>query len=369
MAENGKEIDALLRLVDKYKASDLHIKTGAPPMLRIATNLRPLEMPPITHVQAKALAMSIMSEDQQRRFGESGSYDLAYGLEGVGRFRVNIFRQRGSVSMAIRRVTSVIPRFEELHLPPKPFEKIAEMEQGLVIVSGITGSGKSTSLASVIDYINERRRCHIVTIEDPIEYLHRDKKAFVNQREVGIDVVSFKDALRYVVRQDPDVILVGEMRDEETFQTALTAAETGHLVFGTLHSSTAPQTFGRILDLFTADRQDQIRQGLTFNLKAIVCQKLLPSIKPGVRLVPSVEILFVNSTVQKLIRERKDAEIAGVLRAGKDEGMQDFNQSLLHLVKDGFVARDVAMSVSPNPDALEMNLKGIFLAEDRRIIS
>src|SRR5581483_5883092 len=223
-------------------------------------------------------------------------------------------------------------------LPGETLRKIAGFRQGLVVVAGVTGSGKSTTLAAMIELINSTRRCHIVTIEDPIEYLYKDKKAFVNQREVGIDVPSFATALKSVVRQDPDVILIGEMRDPETFETALTAAETGHLVFGTLHASTVSQTFGRIIDLFPPERERQIRQSLRFSLKAVICQKILPSIKAGTGLVPAQEILIVNPTVQKLIMEGDDKKIEQVLRAGKEEGMQDFNQSLVALVQGGFIA-------------------------------
>jgi twitching motility protein PilT len=311
----------------------------------------------------------ILTPSQKAQFERDTDLDFAYSIPGAGRFRLNVFRQRGAVSIAVRRVSSEIPSFEELHLPGETLRKIASMKQGLVVVAGVTGSGKSTTLAAMIEYINSTRRVHIVTIEDPIEYLYKDKKAFINQREIGIDVPSFQVALKSVVRQDPDVILIGEMRDPETFETALTAAETGHLVFGTLHSSTVAQTFGRIIDLFPPERERQIRQSLRFSLKAIVCQMILPSIKQGVGLVPCQEILIVNSTAQKLIADGEDKKLEQVVRGGKEDGMQDFNQSLVQLVQQGLISDKTALEASHNPEQLQMNLKGIFLGEDRKIVS
>jgi twitching motility protein PilT len=238
----------------------------------------------------------------------------------------------------------------------------------MVILAGPTGCGKSTTLACVLDYINMTDKCHVVTIEDPIEYLFVDKKSFFNQREIGIDVNSFPKALKHVVRQDPDVILVGEMRDVESFDAGLIAAETGHLVFGTIHASSAAQTIGRLLDLFPTDRQPLIRQGLSFNLKSIICQKILPSCKEGVKMVPAVEIMLTNSTIQKLIANCEDKKIQDVIRGGEEEGMQDFNQSIVKLINAGLISKKVGMEYSPNPEQLKMNLQGIFLGEDRRIL-
>jgi len=271
---------------------------------------------------------------------------------------VNVFRQRGSISMAARRVLTDIPNFEQLHLPPV-MSKIAEYAQGLIILSGITGSGKSTTLAAMLDHINETRRCHIVTIEDPIEYLLTDKKAFVNQREIAIDVPSFKVALKHVVRQDPDVILVGEMRDDETFAAGLTAAETGHLVFGTLHSSSVASTFGRILEFFPPARHEVVRTSLMFNLRAIVSQKLLPSIKEGINLVPATEVMLMTPIMRKLIKDGEDNKITDAIRGGVEEGMHDFTESLKNLVLNGFVEIKEAMEAAPNEEALKMALKGI----------
>jgi twitching motility protein PilT len=261
-----------------------------------------------------------------------------------------------------------IPTFQDLNLPAPVLEQIASYNQGLVILAGVTGSGKSTTIAAMIEYINSNQKCHIVTIEDPIEYLYSDKKSFINQREVGVDVDSFKSALKYVVRQDPDVILVGEMRDAETLEAGLQAAETGHLVFGTLHASDVSSTVGRILDLFPADREKQIRQSLSFNLKAVVCQKLLPSCKEGISAVVAQEIMTNNITIQKLILMGEDKKIKDVVRGATQEGMQDFNQALVKLVNENFISKDMALSVSTNPDQLKMNLKGIYLGQDKGII-
>lgn len=361
-------MENFLRMTDKYGASDLHIKTSASPYLRIDGSIRSLDTELLSPDKVRDLIYSILTDEQIKEFEATGNMDLSYGLEGVGRFRINVFRQRGSISAAIRRVNVKIPNFKELNLPGETMEKIASFRNGLVIVSGITGSGKSTTLSAVLDYINTHRKCHIITIEDPIEYLHEDKMAFVNQREIGIDVDSFRTAMRYVVRQDPDIILIGELRDEETFQVALSAAETGHLVLGTLHGSSCAQTFSRILDLFPAGKQDQIRQGLQFNLKAILCQKLMPSKKEGIALVPAVEILISNPILRKIIHEKQDDRITDVLRGGREEGMQDFTQSLHDLVKDGLVEKKVAMSFAPNPEALQMLLQGIVMDDSRSIV-
>lgn len=369
--ENGSpktEMENLLRMTHKYGASDLHLKMGGPPYLRIDGNVRSLDIATLTPEKVKSLVYSILTEDQIATFEEKGDIDLSYGVAGVGRFRVNVFRQRGAISTAIRKVNVKIPVFSELNLPAETMKKICAFRDGLVIISGITGSGKSTTLAAIIDYINTHRKCHIITIEDPIEYLYEDKMAFINQREVGIDVESFSSALRYVVRQDPDVILIGEMRDEETFATALSAAETGHLVLGTLHSSSCSQTFSRILDLFPSQRQDQIRQGLQFNLRCIICQRLMPGKTDDAKVVPALEILFSNPILRKMIKEKEDNKIADVIRAGKEEGMIDFTQSLCELIKSGLVDKKVGISFAPNPQALEMLLQGIVVDDSRAII-
>jgi twitching motility protein PilT len=278
-----------------------------------------------------------------------------------------VVHERGNVAVAMRRVNTSIPSFADLNLP-NDVKKITEYEQGLIIVAGPTGSGKSTTLACILDYINSTQKTHMVTIEDPIEYLFTDKKSFVNQREIGIDVPDFHQALKHVVRQDPDVILVGEMRDYVSFDAALMASETGHLVFATIHASSAPQCIGRLLDLFPTERQPLIRQSLAFNLKAILCQRLLPAAKEGVKMVPAVEVLFNNATAQKLIMNCEDKKLSDLIRASKEEGMQDFNMSLVDLINKGLITKKIALQYSPNPEQLKMNLQGIYLGDDHRIL-
>jgi twitching motility protein PilT len=360
---DNKEIHKLFRLMPKYGASDLHLKVGSTPVFRISGALRNLELQPLTAPQVKKLIYDILTDEQARTLEQQGDVDLAYSMDERTRFRINVYHQRGNLSIAARLVNATIPSFDDLHLPAATMERICNFDQGFVIVSGVTGSGKSTTLAGMIEYINTTTRCHIVTIEDPIEYLYADRRSIINQREVGIDVPSFRDALRYVVRQDPDVILLGEMRDTETVQAGLSAAETGHLVFGTLHSSTVSQTFSRILEFFEAGRQRQVRTSLQFNLRAIICQKLLPSIKPGTRRIPALEIMIVNAPIAKLIEQAEDARILDVVKQSRDEGMLDFNRSLYDLLQQGYVERDVALTASPNAAALEAMLQGVFVSE------
>lgn len=372
MPANEPEIYKLFRLMEKYRASDLHLKSNSPPVLRVAGSLRKLDLPPLSAQQVWDLVSEILSPDQADILTKTGNMDLAHAFENnsgkLARVRINAFRQRGDISLVARRVNTSIPSFEELHLPGDVFRKLATLEDGLILVAGITGSGKSTTLAAMVDYINSLRRCHIVTVEDPIEYIFEDKKAFVNQREIGLDVESFPLALKHVVRQDPDVIVLGEMRDDVTIQTGLTAAETGHLVFGTLHASTVPQTISRILDLFPGDRQDQIRMGLEFNLRSIICQKLLPSIRQELDRVPALELMIVNPIIKKLIRTGEQEKIAQAIRSGQKEGMIDFTSHLVQLVKESYIDKAVALGAAPNPDLLEMNLQGIVLDEGRGII-
>ena len=361
------QITKLLEMMAKHNASDLHLKPFSSPIFRVGGTPLRMDTPPLNDEEIEKLTRSMMTEDQIKRFDDTGTVDFACGIHNVGRYRVNVFRQRGSVSTAIRRVRFVIPSLDDLNLPAS-VGKLADFPMGLVLCAGITGSGKSTTLASVIDIINHNHRYHILTIEDPIEYLYRDDKSFVNQREVGVDVDSFRTALKYMVREDPDVILIGEMRDSETVETALISAETGHLVFGTVHSGSAAQTIGRVLDFFPSHRHDQIRQVLHFVLRAVIVQQLLPGCRKDAPMVPAVELMIVNPAIRKLIREGDDEKIADVIRSSQQEGMQDMNQSLVDLVKKGLIAEQTAMEASPNPEALAMNLKGIYLGSDRGTI-
>ncbi|MFH1706735.1 MAG: PilT/PilU family type 4a pilus ATPase [Planctomycetota bacterium] len=361
------EFERLFKLMEKFDASDLHLKAGATPIFRVHGKIHRMKGEKLLGDDVRKLAYSIMTEDQRARFALNNVHDFAYSAPGIGRFRVNAYAQRGTVSIAARRVKTRIPTFEELNLPPV-LNRIAAAQAGLVIVGGVTGSGKSTTLAAILDLVNKTRACHILSIEDPIEYLHMDAKAFVNQREVGIDVENYNTALKYAVRQDPDVILIGEMRDAESFDTALMAAETGHLVLGSIHTSGAPQTIGRILDLFGADRHPAIRQLLRFNFVAIVCQKLLRGKQEQYPRVPCVEVMMSTPVTRKLIGEAEDVKLSDAIRAGKADGMQDFNTSLVDLIHKDLISRDEAFKSSPNPEALKMNLKGIYLDQDRKII-
>jgi twitching motility protein PilT len=361
-AYRDPEVNKLFRMVMKHEGSDLHLKVGLPPMMRLKGDIRQMQMDPLTQEDMERLIYPIMNERQRRTLDDTGGSDFAHVVgQDECRFRVNLFKQRGRFSLVARRVNTSIPTFEKLGLPPS-IEKLCHYDQGMIILAGITGSGKTTTIASMLDYINERERVHILTIEDPIEFTFRDKKAVVNQREVGLDVCDWRTALKHAVREDPDIILVGEMRDADTFEAGIHAAETGHLVFGTIHASSAASTIGRILDLFPADMHHAVRQSLGFNLKAVVAQKLLPSIKPGVQRVPTNEIMIVNPTIRDLILKSEDKKLADAIRIGFLEGMLDFTESLRQLVERGDVDRSAALEVAPNPEQLKMALKGIKVA-------
>jgi twitching motility protein PilT len=356
------EVDKLFRMVMKHEGSDLHLKVGLPPMMRLKGIIRHMEMRPLSQDDMERLVYPIMSERLRNMLEETGGADFAHVVgNDECRFRVNFFKQRGRLSLVARRVNNNVPTFAKLGLPPS-IEKLCHYDQGMIMLAGVTGSGKSTTIASMLDFINERERVHILTIEDPIEYMFTDKKAVINQREVGLDVSDWNTALKHAVREDPDIILVGEMRDRDTFEAGINAAETGHLVFGTIHASSAPSTIGRILDLFPADMHNAIRQALAFNLKAIVCQKLIPSIKPGVQRVPTNEIMILNPTVRELIIKGEDKKLSDAIRIGFLEGMLDFTESLRQLVERGDVDKAAALEVAPNPEALKMAIKGIKVA-------
>ena len=363
------EANKLFRMVMKHKGSDLHLKVGIPPCMRLGGVLRQMQMPVLTRHDMERLMFPLLTARQLKIFEDEGGVDLAHIVyDGTleTRFRVNLFRARGKISLVARRVNNQIPNFESLGLPAVMSE-LTQYEQGIVILAGVTGSGKSTTIASMLQYINERERMHIVTIEDPIEFTFTDDKSIFNQRELGIDVMDFHKALKDAVRQDPDIILVGEMRDQDTFSAALHAAETGHLVFGTIHASSAPSTISRILDLFPREMHAPLRQNLAFNLKAVVAQKLLVTTKElqakGISRVPTNEIMRSNPTVRKLILNEEDTKLGDAIRIGKEEGMQDFTESLKQLVQAEKIERAVAFEVAPNVEQLKMSLKGISVAQ------
>jgi len=341
----------LLKNMTESGASDLHISTGTPPRLRVDGKLRVMDHPPLTPTDTKALCYSILTDAQKHRFEEHNELDLSFGIKGLSRFRANIFMQRGAVAGAFRTIPFQIRTFNELGLPDIVNE-LVKKPRGLILVTGPTGSGKSTTLAAMIDRINDERHEHIITVEDPIEYLHNHKKCLINQREVNADTLSFKAALKYVLRQDPDVVLIGEMRDLETIEAALTVSETGHLTLATLHTNSAVQTINRIIDVFPAHQQEQIRVQLSFVLEGILSQQLLPR-KSGQGRVMSVEILVPNPAIRNLIREDKVHQIYSQMQTGQSRsGMQTMNQSLFDLYTKGLISYEEAMGRSMIPEEL-----------------
>lgn len=361
-ARREPEVNKLFRVVMKHEGSDLHLKVGQPPMMRLKGAIRRMEMRPLTQEDMERLFYPILEPHLRKILDHTGGVDFAHVVgQDECRFRVNLFKQRGRLSLVARRVSTKIPSFEGLHLPPT-IEKLCHFDQGLIILAGVTGSGKSTTIASMLEYINTNEPVHILTVEDPIEFMFTDKKAVINQREVGLDVSDWTMALKHAVRQDPDIILVGEMRDRDTFEAGIHAAETGHLVFGTIHASSSASTVSRILDLFPPDMHNAVRQALAFNLKAVICQKLVPSIKPGIQRVPTNEIMIVNPTIRELIIKSEDSKLSDAIRIGFIEGMLDFTESLYQLVTTEYVDKSVALEFAPNPEQLKMALKGIKVA-------
>jgi twitching motility protein PilT len=356
--ENASQIQLhqLLRAMIEKGASDLHITTGQSPLLRIDGAIVPLKLPKLEPVDTKRLCYTILTEEQKIQFEQNNELDFAFGVRGLSRFRANIFMQRDNVAGAFRTIPFKILTFEELGLPAIVPE-LANKPSGLVLVTGPTGSGKSTTLASIIDKINSDQRLHIITIEDPIEYLHPHKLSVVNQREIGTDTESFKIALKYVLRQDPDVVLVGEMRDLETIEAALTISETGHLVFATLHTNSAVSTINRIIDVFPPHQQQQVRVKLSFVLQGVVSQQLIPRMgSPGRTL--AMEVLIPNPAIRNLIREDKIHQIYSQMQVGQEKhGMQTLNQSLFSLWARRIISLEEAMGRSLEPDELRMMME------------
>ena len=358
------EINKVFRQLIKHKGSDLHMQVGKPPILRVRGTLRELQMEPITREKMWQLFEPMLDDRLKQIYFDEGGCDFSYVVEQDGepwRFRVNLFQQLGNPGMVSRKVERFIPDFAGLNLPPI-VEQLCKFDQGMVLLAGVTGSGKSTTIASMLNWINHNMRKHILTIEDPIEFVYTPDKCLINQREVGLDVKDFKIAMKHAVREDPDIMLVGEMRDMETFETAMHAAETGHLVFGTIHASSAPSTIGRILDLFPQEMHQALRGSMDFNMRAIIAQKLLRTIceeGKGPGRVPIVEIMTFNPTVRKLILEGEDEKLPAAMRIGKEEGMQRFNDSLYHFIQKEYVSRADAFEISPNVEELKMLIKGI----------
>ena len=358
-------VDKYFRALVKLEGSDLHMKVGQPPIIRVHGTLKPLNREPVDSEEMTRLLVPMLDKRAQGIFEEEGGADFAYTVDVDGttwRFRVNMLQQLGKMGLVARRVNNHIPNFEGLHLPPV-MESLCHYEQGMVLLAGVTGSGKSTTIASMLNFINRHYTKHILTLEDPIEFVFKDEKCLINQREVGMDVVDFGVGMKHAVREDPDIILVGELRDEETFMTAINAAETGHLVFGTIHASTAPSTIGRILDLFPEDMHGAIRSAIAMNMKAIVAQKLLKSIKKDVGRVPTCEVMTFSPMIRKLVLEGGDHKLSDAIRIGEEEGMQDFTKSLKDLVDTELIDRPTAFQVAPNKEELKMRLKGIQVSQ------
>jgi len=358
MSSTDLSIANLLGILVENRGSDLHIQVGEVPMGRIDGDLGRFSVDPLTEADVWKLIGEILGSDEKvEHFKRRRDADSAISIEGLGRFRVNLFYQRNQPGAVLRTIGTSILTIDDLGLP-QILKKVADFNQGLILVTGATGSGKSTTLAAMVDYINATKSCHIMTLEDPIEFLHANQQCLINQREMEQDSADFAAALKHVLRQDPDVILIGEMRDVESVNVALTAAETGHLVLGTLHTSDAPESLDRIINMFPTDKIHQIRMQLSTGLLAILCQKLIP--KDGGGRAAALEIMINTPRIKKLILEGDTTKIQGAIQASRLDGMQTFNQCLADLVKEGVIEEATAMEYSPKPDELKMNIKGIF---------
>jgi twitching motility protein PilT len=347
-------------------ASDVHLKIGSPVIFRINRQLIAIECPLPTEEWMNKIVAQVTPAHWRGRIDEEREADFSYFVPGIGRFRTNLFQQRGQWCLAMRYVKTHVPSFEELGLLQQ-VRRIAESPRGIVLVAGSTGCGKSTTLAAMIEHINANFKKHIITLEDPIEYVFEDNQSVCEQREVGLDTLSFHHALKHILRQDPDIIMIGEMRDSTSFSTAMSAADTGHLVLSTVHTTNASQTVSRILDFFKAEEREQIRRQLAGTLQAVICQRMVSTIAGS--MTPALEIMINTATVKKLIEENRLDKLQAAIETGTDDGMLNFNQALFQLVKDGKVSEQEALAKATNPQALEMNFKGIFLDEGRRILT
>jgi len=355
----------ILKIAVEGGASDVHIKVGAPVIFRINRQLVAIECPYPAEDWMNSIVKQVTPPHLIQKLEAEREVDFSYFVPGLGRFRTNLFQQRGSWCFAMRFVKTSVPSFEDLGLLPI-LKQIAESPRGIILIAGSTGSGKSTTLAAMIEHINGNFKKHIVTLEDPIEFVFEDNQSVIEQREVGLDTQSFHHALKHVLRQDPDIIMVGEMRDSVSFTAAMSAADTGHLVLSTLHTTNAAQSISRILDFFKAEEREQIRRQLCGCLQAVICQRMVTTVSGT--MTPALEILINTPTVKKLIEENRLDKLPAAIETGVEDGMLNFNQSLFQLVKEGKVSQKEAMAKASNPQALEMNFKGIFLDEGRRIL-
>ena len=355
----------ILAIAVQGGASDVHIKIGTPVIFRINGQLVPIEAPVPTEEWMNNVVEHAVPRHAKKRLDEEREVDFSYFAPGAGRFRTNVFQQRGQWCLAMRYVKTNIPSFEELGLLPI-LKKIAESPRGIVLIAGSTGSGKSTTLAAMIQHINHTYKKHIITLEDPIEFVFDDKESVIEQREIGLDTLSFPVGLKHILRQDPDIIMIGEMRDATSFSAAMSAADTGHLVLSTLHTTNAAQSVTRILDFFKAEEREQVRRQLAGTLQSVVCQRMVGTLAGSV--TPAQEVLINTSTVRKLIEENRLDKLGIAIETGTEDGMQNFNQALFNLVKERKVSEKEALAKASNPQALEMNFKGIFLDEGKRIL-
>src|SRR5512137_267587 len=355
----------ILKTAVEGGASDVHLKIGGPVIFRINRQLISDECPFPTETWMNNVVEQVTPAHLRKRIEQEREADFSYFVPSIGRFRTNLFQQRGQWCLAMRYVKTHVPSFEELGLLEQ-IKKIAESRRGIVLLTGSTGCGKSTTLAAMIEHINANVKRHIVTLEDPIEYVFEDNQCVIEQREVGLDTLSFHHALKHVLRQDPDIIMVGEMRDSVSFTSAMSAADTGHLVLSTLHTTTASQSISRVLDFFKADEREQIRRQLAGTMQAVICQRMVNTLAGS--MTPALEIMINTPTVKKLIEENRLDKLAAAIETGNEDGMVNFNQALFNLVKEGRISEAEALSKATNPQALEMNFKGIFLDEGRRIL-
>ncbi len=350
-------LQSLLRTVVDNKASGLHIRGNSNAYVRLNGQMKPIDDSFVSNDEAKKMAYACMGDRERKIFEQYSTVDFSLDAKSYGRFRFNVFRQMGKICMAIRHIPLKIPTFEEFHLPGDILRKMAESRRGLILVTGMTGSGKTSTLAAMIDHINQTRAGHILTIEDPIEFIHTDTRCIISQLELGVDTPSYTGALRAAMRQDPDVILIGELRDAEVMQAAIAAAETGQLVLGTMHTVNVVQTLARIVDAYPVEQHEQIRLQLSELIKGIVCQRLLPTIKPGMR--PAMEILVSTPQIRKLIMENKTGDLVKAMQNGEFYGMNTFDQSLAHLYREGAIDMETAQAAATSPDAIMLAVRGV----------